>query len=238
MVNAPAGTSVSSDANAKAWSLDAVVKHFMGRRNDVSGMYPSEWVFLKDAIREGVSVLDVGCAVGGFAGVLRQCVKSFSYTGIDISPSMIAEAKQAYPDQRFFHVAENDFSNVAGEQFDLVLCLGILPLSENWRDTIRGAWDATKTSGGLLIDIRETTGSTLEDKATSYLNMNLDGNNPENEKARLPYNVIEVGESIETVRSLCTGHRKSSRHSYVHPVTGSAICPLKEVWMTTMFITR
>ena len=51
--------------------------------------------FLSKLLFEKCSILDIGCAQGGFYKILKSFLKSFSYTGIDNnSEKMIIKAKK------------------------------------------------------------------------------------------------------------------------------------------------
>ncbi len=54
-----------------------------------------ELEFVKDYIKEGSSVLDVGCGNGRFFSVIKD--KEIAYTGIDASSKLINIAKEKYP---------------------------------------------------------------------------------------------------------------------------------------------
>ena len=122
--------------NADSWNQPNVVSFFDSHRITTSDIYPSEWFFLKDQLQEGMSILDIGCAQGGFAGIISEQLSNFSYTGVDISKEMISKATAKYPQHVFHHVNENDYSPISGE-FDVTLVLGILHLHETWKETIR-----------------------------------------------------------------------------------------------------
>lgn len=49
----------------------------------------------------GKSVCDVGCGFGDFFRFLKERFKGIRYTGIDVSPSLIAEARKRYPAGEF-----------------------------------------------------------------------------------------------------------------------------------------
>jgi 2-polyprenyl-3-methyl-5-hydroxy-6-metoxy-1,4-benzoquinol methylase len=66
---------------------------FETRRASSDDVYPSEWFFLGERIREGISILDIGCAQGGFAAVIGEHLGTFSYTGVDISSEMVSQGK-------------------------------------------------------------------------------------------------------------------------------------------------
>lgn len=73
---------------------------------------------------DGKSVLDVGCGFGEMAKFLDKRYKIKSYTGTDIVPEFVAEAKKLYPHHSFL---VNDFINeeIPGK-YDVVLASGIL----------------------------------------------------------------------------------------------------------------
>ena len=70
------------------------------------------------------SVLDVGCGFGEMAKFLRKRYTDVSYTGIDIVPEFIEEAKKLYPEYRF--IATDYFSEPLVERFDVILASGVL----------------------------------------------------------------------------------------------------------------
>jgi len=218
-------------ANAAAW--DGVVDFFDHERATTAQVYPSEWFFLKDRLREGIRVLDIGCAQGGFATVLAEHLAEFSYTGADISPDMLARATARHPGHRFVLTPEGDYSALGGERFDLVLVLGILHLHEGWRHTIAEAW--SHTEGCLLLDLRETDGPTLEDKTASHFRMDFGGGDG---SLTLPYIVVNAAEALAEVRRACPGSRRISRFGYIHPVSSSAVTPCREVLSDVWCIER
>lgn len=70
------------------------------------------------------SILDVGCGFGEFVKFLPKRAQNFKYTGVDIVPEFIAEAKKLYPQHEFFvadYLAENNL-----EKHDIVVASGIL----------------------------------------------------------------------------------------------------------------
>jgi len=181
----------SAADNASAWGLPRVVDFFSSHRNTSEQVYDSEWFFLKDRLSEGMSVLDVGSALGGFAAILAEHLGEFRYTGVDISAEMVARARELHPDHAFQHVAEGDLSALGDQRYDLVLVLGILHLHEAWRETIREAW--AHTGGCLILDIRQCAGASIEDRARSWFQMDFNGGGDSHQRARLSYNVINAG---------------------------------------------
>ena len=225
-----------SNANAEAWGLDKVVDFFDSHRASTTEVYNSEWHFLKDRLKDGMTILDVGCAQGGFASVASEHIKDFRYTGIDINARMIALARERHPQHRFHHVAEGDFSVLGDKRFDLVLVLGILHLHESWRRTIAQAW--THTGGALLLDLRESEFPTIEDKTRSHFRMDFNGGDERHTGTVLPYNIINSAEAQETVLTTCRGARSLLHYGYSHAVSGAAMTPIPTVTTNAYLVER
>ena len=220
--------------NAESWGLPNVVSFFDSHRVTSSDVYPSEWFFLKNQLHEDMSILDIGCAQGGFAGIIGEQLKNFSYTGVDISKAMIEKAAMNYPHHKFHLVNEGDFSSLS-EVYDMTLVLGILHLHETWRKTIEMAWKHTKTA--LILDLRETFGNTIEDKAQSYFSMNINGRNGEYSEV-LPYNVINAGEALETINSICTGAKKISHYGYLQDPSSTTVTKVDKIFANVYLIQK
>lgn len=220
---------------AQSWSQPGVLDFFAHERASSSQVYPSEWFFLKGLLQEGMKVLDIGCAQGGFVGVLGEHLNDFSYTGVDISRDMIDKARTRHPGQRFFCSPEGDLSVLNAERFDLVLVLGILHLHESWRDTLANAWRHTKDA--LLFDLRETEGPTLEDKSLSWFGMDFSGD-AETQETRLPYIVLNAGEALSEATRLTEGSVKFSRYGYRHPPSSAARTPLSLIFSSVYLAQR
>jgi len=223
-------------SNASAWSLPGVVRYFQDHRATTGDVYRSEWHFIKHRLREGMSILDIGCAQGGFAGVFAEHLQRFDYTGIDISAEMITAAQTRFPRHRFLAVPEGDYSALGQTRYDLVLVLGILHLHESWRDTVRAGW--RHTGRDLILDLREHDGPTIEDKSRSYMRMDFGSEDETYRQAQVPYIILNTSEAEKTVRELCPEARNVSGYGYTTPVTSSATTPSREVKAAVYCIER
>jgi len=213
--------------NAKAWGHKSILNYFDKNRMTTKDIYQSELLFLKQNLHNDMSVLDIGCAKGGFAGILSEHIKNFTYVGVDINQQMINEAKIRYPQHTFYKVLESDYTILGNQRFDLVLCLGILHLHENWRDTLSTAWSHTKNN--LLIDLRETHLSSIENKNISYFKMDFDDPSNSTSDYILPYNIINVAEAQQIIFNTCTDANKVMHYGYTHPISEFAVSPIKNV---------
>lgn len=82
----------------------------------------------------GMSILDVGCGVGDFFDFLKPRVPDISYTGIDILPEMIQEARRRYPEGTFLSgdmISTRMFDDCT---FDLVFSSGIFNLNMGYNE--------------------------------------------------------------------------------------------------------
>jgi SAM-dependent methyltransferase len=221
--------------NSESWSQPNVVDFFDNHRTTTADVYPSEWFFLKGQLHKGMSVLDIGCAQGGFAGIISEELSRFSYTGVDISKAMIAKASAQHPQHTFHYVAENDYSVLSGGKYDMTLVLGILHLHETWRETIKVAWKHTKSV--LILDLRETFEDTVEDKSRSYFTMDVNGSNGDYTEV-LPYNVINAGEALKIITSICSGLEKISHYGYLQSPSDTAVTPIDKIFANVYMIQK
>lgn len=88
-------------------------------------------VLAEVGVTPGASVCDVGCGFGDLCGYLGDV----DYTGVDLVPELLAEARRRFPAGRF---ERRDIGeDPPPESFDFVLCSGALNyrLADNWAHT-------------------------------------------------------------------------------------------------------
>jgi trans-aconitate methyltransferase len=219
-----------------AWGLPRVLAFFESHRHTTDELYPSERFFVDPRMRPGISVLDIGCAVGGFADMLAEHLDRYSYTGIDVNANMIDRARTRRPELEFHHIVKNDFSPLGGRRFDLVLALGFLHLTTHWRQTLIDAW--RHTGDALVFDLRETHRATVEDTAISFFRMNFNGGGREYEEATLPYNILNSSDAVSAVIESCPDARNISHYGYLHQVGAAAVTPVDRVMANVYCVER
>jgi SAM-dependent methyltransferase len=236
-MSAPADTAEDQTARqSAAWGLPRVLDFFDSHRHTTAEYYPSERFFIDPRLRDGISVLDIGCAQGGFVGLLAENLGRFSYTGLDVNADMIARAKTRHPDHDFHHIAENDFSVLGDRTFDLVLALGFFHLTTHWRKTLALAWQ--HTGGALIFDFRETHLATIEDPSVSYFRMNFNGGGGEYDETHLPYNILNAGDALTAVVEHCPDAADIHHYGYRHAVSAAAVTPVGDVMANVYCVER
>jgi SAM-dependent methyltransferase len=78
-----------------------LVSFYQSHRDHPDALYPSERRFLPWLARESRSVLDAGCAAGGFVSVWRHFKPEIEYVGVDVSAPLIAAARRRHPEVEF-----------------------------------------------------------------------------------------------------------------------------------------
>ena len=83
---------------------------------------------------KGAQVLDIGCGLGGFWGYLKGKRLKADYTGVDLFPNVIREARKLYPEARFEarRLLSRPFRS---GRFDYALLSGVfnVKVKDNWR---------------------------------------------------------------------------------------------------------
>ena len=100
--------------------------------------------------QENEKILDIGC---GPADILKYLPEEVDYTGVDMNPDYISDARSRYPDKKF--VCEDITSNglaFENDLFDTVFFIGVQHhLTDNEMEaTLRFATSKLKKGGRLL----------------------------------------------------------------------------------------
>ncbi len=100
---------------------------------------------------ESCSILDIGCGTGRLSSLLKK--NGYNIQAIDISPKMIVEAKNKYP--QFSQIFENeDFYNLKNRSFDYAISImgGAFGIIENKNDSTSVILDFLKNLHNMLND--------------------------------------------------------------------------------------
>ena len=130
----------------------------------VTGDSAAEAAFIHDIIerrhRPAATLLDLGCGTGSVTTLLAG---AYQVSGLDISPAMLAVAREKLPTGTQLHLADMTSFRLDA-RFDVVLCAyqginHLLSLAA-WQATFDRAWDHLNRGGLFVFDI--TTVSQLE----------------------------------------------------------------------------
>jgi 2-polyprenyl-3-methyl-5-hydroxy-6-metoxy-1,4-benzoquinol methylase len=100
---------------------------------------------------EGKQVLECGCGAGRFTEILLA--QGASVTSIDLSEAVDAN-QENFSQSETHRIAQADILRLpfAPQQFDLVLCLGVIQHTPNPEQTIVRLYNQVKPGGALIID--------------------------------------------------------------------------------------
>jgi SAM-dependent methyltransferase len=128
--------------------IDFYTKH----RCDPKELYSSERRFLPWLSRQSTSILDVGCAAGGFSQIWKHYRNDISYSGVDLSPELVKVAMDLYHDCKF--KVANPISGIPFQDnsFDVVQALGWLFWEPKFSDALSEMWRLTRR--WLFFDVR------------------------------------------------------------------------------------
>ena len=129
-----------------------LVEYYTAHRSDPEELYPSERRFLPWLAAEATSVLDVGCAAGGFAEIWRHWNPSLAYTGVDVSHSLVDAGRRLHPDCAFEVADCGEGLPFPDGRFDVVQALGWLHWEPRYEEAIAEMWRVT--SNRLFFDVR------------------------------------------------------------------------------------
>ncbi|MEW6530048.1 MAG: class I SAM-dependent methyltransferase [Thermodesulfobacteriota bacterium] len=131
-----------------------MVAFYESNRRLPEDLYPSERRFLPWLAKKSASVLDAGCAAGGFLNIWRHYNQSIAYTGVDVSATLIELAAGSHPDARFLHGNVTEGVPLPEKYADCVEALGWLHWEPEYPRAIRELWRLTGKY--LFIDLRLT----------------------------------------------------------------------------------
>lgn len=135
-------------------------------RSTEAELFKSEKEPLEKILRDGASLLDVGCASGGLYNVLRQKYKGLRYTGIDIDAGCVEAARKEYPDAEFL-AGELPQAKLQEDRFDVVVSLLTMSMQPDYKNLIQELVRVSKQY--VLFDLRlRYDGTTVVDRDTSY----------------------------------------------------------------------
>ncbi len=130
------------------WGEKDCVNAFVGKDN--RSFFNSESHFLKKISPNISSILDIGCGSGHFIALMKTLIPSFEYTGVDIIPQNIENARRFYPEARF--ILDNGLNLQDDHTFDLVNATGVCQHEPHFEELIRNMY--TLSNRYVLFDVK------------------------------------------------------------------------------------
>ena len=116
--------------------------------------------------REIGTLLDIGCGGGKNMFNLKRC---FDVTGLDLSPAMLAQAKELNPECTFVHGDMRSFRLNRG--FDAILmddAIAHMSRREDWVATLRTAYAHLNPGGVMIVTPDVTVESFQQNRTTTF----------------------------------------------------------------------
>lgn len=132
----------------KRWGEQECVDVFAEK--DTGSFFDSERHFLEEIATDISSVLDIGCGSGHFIKLLKTFIPSFTYTGVDIIPQNIENARRFYPDARFVLGNGLDFRD--DRTYDLVNATGVCQHEPLFEELVSNMY--TLSNRYVLFDVK------------------------------------------------------------------------------------
>ena len=133
---------MSLKSSKNSWGYNNVTHFYSKNRNKVSDLYNSEKLLLKKIKTKINSVLDFGCAAGGFNPIFNKIFKGVNYTGIDFDKEMIKLSKKKYTNKSKFILSSNIPKKI--KNHDLVFSTGVMNHVKNYQNIINRMVEKSK----------------------------------------------------------------------------------------------
>ena len=219
----------------KSWSSEGVVRYFSFNRNKEADVYNSEKYFLDRFMRSNMSVLDFGCAAGGFLNVLTSVygIEEKNYHGVDATPEMLAVARRRFPLAKF-HISLEPLLE-QNCSFDFVYSFGVLHMILDWKENIERLYSLTSKYLGFDLRIYKD-GPTIQDIKKSYQTLQyFEG---QKNAGRVPYVILNDHEALATLNAIMQKDDELLQYGYENAVSETVTSPYKKVYMTSFCIVK
>lgn len=222
------------------YSSDEILKFYSASRQSWDELYPSERRVFEIVGGKKASLgdlFDVGCACGGLGKALSERFKLNSYTGIDIHKPSIDWAKShcglKWPAT---FIAGDIIEHAPKASYDTVVSLGCADWNVETAKIITACWKGVKPGGHLIISLRLTPGTGINDIAKSYQMINFSGRDEKPETAN--YVVLNYKEATETLKALSPRPELIGAYGYWGKPSSMAVTPFEKIVFSVFYLRR
>jgi len=203
------------------WRNSSCTSFFEKHRGSLEEVYSSELYFIEKVIPKVQSLLDVGCASGGFYPVFKKFNSAIQYEGVDVVSQMIEQAKKKYPDIPF-QLIDGAVLPFAEDAKDLVFCTGLFHLIHHYSVYLQELYRVSRRY--LLVDFRVHMEPTLCSEMWVVF-----GDAQRKDDLKVPYYVLNFGEYLRMLVSLKPTPEKIEIYGYPGQVSHNTKKDLKNV---------
>ncbi|MBT5951276.1 MAG: methyltransferase domain-containing protein [Betaproteobacteria bacterium] len=104
-------------------------------------------------LKDGASILDVGCAAGELLSYLRGVYPTFNLVGIDVFDQLLEAAKKQVPEADFMNASALNLPENFNEKFDIVTAVGVMSIFDE--NQLEKLWvnllNATRVGGTIIV---------------------------------------------------------------------------------------
>jgi len=218
------------EGEGSAFAHPELVEFFSHGRCRPEDLYPSERRFLPWLAARTGSVLDAGCAAGGFADIWRHFEPTVRYVGTDVSPPLVEAARRLRPEHRFDVADTVDGLPFSDRSFDTVQALGWLHWETRYEQALVELWRVA--ADRLFFDVRlrpSGSGTMVGEQRLAYAG-EWDG------ETRTPYVALDMDEFLGLVAGLRVG--RVLGYGYEGPLDGSVVGVPDPVCFATFVLER
>lgn len=148
--------------------------------------------------QEASDVLDVGCGNGLYASALRARFPAKSYTGIDVSPGLIAEARAVDPAIEF--AAADFFSFAPDRTFDLIMMRFLIQHLTDFTAVLDCCSKLVYPRGGILIIEPDLHNSRNDPPTPLFESLLLEFERSRNDNGRMRTRIANPRELVSGAR--------------------------------------
>lgn len=216
-----------------SWSTENSVNYYRNHRGDSSSLYRSERGFLEEVTRKSSTVLDIGCAAGGFSRIVREFNPGIAYSGADLSERMIEEARMRFPGDDF-RVTDGERLDYPDSSFDAAICFGVLHMALKWKELLAEGWRVCRND--FVFDVRLTSDAGVCDPLLSHQKLEFEGE--WDGVSTAPYIVVNVDEFRRVLAGLSPSPAGVRAYGYQHPVSHMNVTPYTSVCMAAFHLSK
>lgn len=211
----------------------ASVEFWSNNRNTLEDLYPSEKYFFADRLPDCRSVLDVGCAAGGFSEACRELRDDIEYTGLDVSPNLVNVATRKYADARtrFSAYDGREFpEDIRTDRYDMVYSFGVLHHVPHWAQIVEQM--VHSAAKYVCFDLRLSFQGDAEGFQIIDFNEEWDG------ETKIDYVVVDFFKALSTVHELLGNETRMDIYGYESPPTSKAEVERDKVIMASFCLDK